>query len=304
MESGHWFHTQAEVDVCTGWDGYTLTLPRNIEVPLAVNIDGSPLYFRGRLFQYHVNKGGVYNTVDWCWDDRGFVATQMDIRQPSQLVAVAETDADIGKSIRVVGTNQWNRDLRTQLPDGTGVDGLVVQIHSQSDFQYGTIAPDGNTIQTRSAAISPFTEFVSSTPHQLSSGEAATLSVVSGTVPTGITASDQYYVGVVNPTTIQLYTDPLYAQEGTYPIELTSIAGAGTLALTDTRTANPVTSVKLGAAPIVSLDQGNEVVFKGSPLPSPLIAGGHVFCQRTRFRQTCKFLHHFRMLRQAQTQFT
>ncbi len=127
MESGHWFHTQAEVDVCTGWDGYTLTLPRNIEVPLAVNIDGSPLYFRGRLFQYHVNKGGVYNTVDWCWDDRGFVATQMDIRQPSQLVAVAETDADIGKSIRVVGTNQWNRDLRTQLPDGTGVDGLVVR---------------------------------------------------------------------------------------------------------------------------------------------------------------------------------
>ena len=39
MESGHYFHTNQEVDVCTGWDGQTITLPRGIEVPLGVNVD-------------------------------------------------------------------------------------------------------------------------------------------------------------------------------------------------------------------------------------------------------------------------
>ena len=273
MESGHWFHTQAEVDVCTGWDGCTITLPRGIEVPLAVNIDGSPLYFRGRLFQYNVNKGGMYNTVGWCWDDRGFVATQMDIRQPAQVIAVAESDADVGKTLRLVGTDSNNRELRTQLPDGTGVDGLLVQVHSQSDFQLGTIVPDGNTVVTRDVAITPFNEFSSSSPHNLSSGQAMVLSSATGTVPTGLTVSDQYYVGVVNPTTIQLYNDPLYAKNGEYPIDLTSIAGAGTLTLTDQRNASLVTAVQLATAPTVSLSSGNEVVFFGSPLPAPLTAG-------------------------------
>ena len=42
MESGHWTHSVADVDVCTGWDKCSVTLPRGIDVPLAVNIDGSP----------------------------------------------------------------------------------------------------------------------------------------------------------------------------------------------------------------------------------------------------------------------
>lgn len=273
MESGHWFHTNREVDVCTGWDGVTVTLPRDIEVPLAVNIDGSPTYFRGRLFQYHVNKGGMYNTVEWAWDDRGMVATQMDIRQPTQVIAVAETDADIGATLRLIGTDNNNRDLRTQYPDGTNVDGLIIPINSLSDFNRGSITPPGNTVVTRDVAISPFNKFVSSTPHQFSSGQTVILKTLTGTTPIGITDSNQYYVGVVNPTTIQIYEDPLYAQKGEYPINLTSIAGAGTLSFTDQRDANPVTSINFSSAPIIPISQGNEVVFSGSPLPTPLVEG-------------------------------
>ena len=171
MESGHHFHTNAEVDVCTGWDGMTLTLPRGIEVPLAVNVDGSPTYFRGRLFQYHVNKGGMYNPVSWAWDDRGFVSTMMDIREPAQLVAVAEHEADANVKIRVIGTNEDNRDLRTQTEDGQVLDGLLVQVHAQSDFPLGTIEPDGVTIQTRTVAVSPLLTFTSEMPHQFVTGE-------------------------------------------------------------------------------------------------------------------------------------
>ena len=277
MESGHWFHTNREVDVCTGWDGVTVTLPRDVEVPLAINIDGSPTYFRGRLFQYHVNKGGVYNTVDWAWDDRGAVATQMDIRQPSQVIAVAESDADVGGTIRIIGTDQWNRDLRSQTQNGVGVDGLTIPIHSISDFAMGSIAPDGNTIATREVAVSPINEFTSATPHQLDSGQGMVLSTVSGTTPTGITDSNQYFVGVVNPTTIQLYNDPLYAQSGQYPISLSSIVGSGTLRLTDSRVASVVTSIELSDTPSISLSVGNPISFSGAILPSPLISGATYF---------------------------
>jgi hypothetical protein len=273
MESGHWFHTTREVDVCTGWDGFTVTLPKDIEVPLAVNVDGSPLYFRGKLFQYHVNQGGRFESVNWAWDDRGFVATQMDIRQPAQVIAVAESEADVGATLRLVGTNQWNRDLRGQTPDGTGVDGLIIPIHSMSDFTRGTIIPDGNTIVSREVAVTPITKFVSTTPHQLDSGQGMILSTVTGTTPTGITNSNQYYVGVVNPTTIQLYQDPLYAKSGTYPIALSNITNAGTLRLTDQRTAKLVTSVELEEVPIVSVSIGNPVTFEGAILPSPLVEG-------------------------------
>jgi hypothetical protein len=279
MQSGHWFHTNAEVDVCTGWDAQTITLPRNIEVPLGVNVDGSPTYFRGRLFQYHVNKGGMYNPVGWAWDDRGMVATQMDIRQPSQLVAVAEHEADAGKIIRVIGTDSNNRDLRSQMDDGTGVDGLLVPIHAQSDFPYGTIQPDGVTISTRTSSIEPLTQFESATAHQLTSGPSATLSVTSGSTPVDLTVGAEYYLGVIDDVTIQLHQSELDAIYGQNPIQLQSIVGcnADAITLTDARQAQLLTALDLGTAPSIVIDSPNEVNFYqvniSTPLPSPLKLG-------------------------------
>lgn len=279
MQSGHWFSTSAEVDVCTGWDKQTITLPRNIEVPLGVNVDGSPTYFRGRLFQYHVNKGGMYNPVGWAWDDRGMVATQMDIRQPAQLVAVAEHEADAGKVIRVIGTDSNNRDLRSQMDDGTGVDGLLVPIHAQSDFPYGTIQPDGVTITTRTSAIEPLTKFESSQAHQLTSGPSATLEITSGSTPVDLTVGSEYYIGVVDDTTIQLHQSELDAIYGSNPIKLQSVVGAGanTVRLTDSRQAQLQTVVNLTSNPPIVIDNPNEVNFyqinSGTPLPSPLKEG-------------------------------
>jgi hypothetical protein len=286
MESGHYFHTNQEVDVCTGWDGQTITLPRGIEVPLGVNVDGSPTYFRGRLFQYHVNKGGMYNPVDWAWDDRGFVATVMDIRQPSQLVAVSEHSADAGGQIRVIGTDSNNRELRTQMPDGTTVDGILIPIHAQADFAYGSIEPDGVTIQTRSTAVSPLTKFVATTAHQLQSGQSAVLSLGSGTMPSFIYAGQTYYIGVDDTLTIQLYQNSIDAKAGTNPIFLQSILNSGTIKLTDSRTSNLLTAVNLQSTPTIAIDSPNEFTFSvGSGagfapyLPSPLIAGATYFGQ-------------------------
>jgi hypothetical protein len=286
MESGHYFHTQQEVDVCTGWDGQTITLPRGIEVPLGVNIDGSPMYFRGRLFQYHINKGGMYNSVSWAWDDRGFVSTIMDIRQPSQLIAVAEHSADAGGQIRVIGTDGNNRELRTQYPDGTSVDGILVPIHAQSDFPYGTIEPDGVTIQSRSVAVTPISQFLSATAHQLSSGQGAVLSLNSGTMPSILVAGNTYFIGVDDDLTIKLYQTSLDAKAGTNFITLQSIIGAGQVKLTDSRVTNLLTAVNLQSVPPITIDSPNPLTFSvgagagfAPALPSPLVEGSTYFAQ-------------------------
>lgn len=271
MESGHWTHSVADVDVCTGWDKCSITLPRGIDVPLAVNIDGSPTYFRNRLFQYHVNKGGMFSSVEWAWDDRGYAATLMDIIQPSQLVAVAEMENDVGKTIRVLGKDQNNRTLRTQLANGTGVDGVLVPIHSQSDFAYGVITPDDATVKTRSVAITPINLFKSSAAHGLSSGQGMGVTAASGTIPVALENGQTYYIGVIDAFTVQLFNDPLNAQALQYPIDLQSIVGAGNLTFKDSRESQVVTALELSSAPSFTLDTANQITFPtGQSLPSPL----------------------------------
>ena len=284
MESGHYFHTNAEVDVCTGWDGQTITLPRGIEVPLAVNVDGSPSYFRGRLFQYHVNKGGMYSPVSWAWDDRGFVATLMDIKLPSQLIAVAEHQSDVGKTLRILGNDSNNRPLRSTAADGTPVDGLIIPIHSRSDFPFGTIQPDGVTISTRSASITPISELQSSTAHNFQSGQSVAFTSNSGTIPTGLSSGQTYYVGVVNSLVVQLYQNALDAQNANNPISFSSIVGSTTngLKLTDARTTQLLTAINLQAIPTISITSANEVTFSlgsATALPSPLVASQVYFAQ-------------------------
>jgi hypothetical protein len=274
MESGHWMQSTADVDVCTGWDGYTIALPRGIDVPLAVNVDGSPVYFRNRLFQYHVNKGGKFNTVEWAWDDRGYVATLMEIVKPSQLVAVAESENDVGKIIRLTGTDANNRDLRSQLKDGTGVDGLLIPIHSQSDFAYGTITSDDVTIRTREVAVSPINKFASTTPHTLDSGQGMAITAISGTIPVPLSNGKTYYIGVLDALTIQIHTDSLNAQEGNYPISLQSIVGAGPLKFLDSRTSFVVTALQFASAPTIGITSANPITFpSGQSLPIGIRSG-------------------------------
>jgi len=279
MESGHWMHSTAEVDVCTGWDGCSIALPRGVSVPLAVNVDGSPTYFRNRLFQYHVNKGGKYNPVEWAWDDRGYVATLMEVIQPSELVAIAESSNDVGKVLRIIGTDNLNRDIRSQLPDGTGVDGLLVPINSISDFPYGTIVPSDSKVNTREVSISPIQLFKSATAHQLNSGQGMSVTPIpiSGTIPIPLSSGKTYYIGVVDALTIKIYNDSLNAQAGDYPISLQSIVGADPLEFLDQRASRVVTALRFATAPTIGISSANPIVFPAQTLPAPLKSGTTYF---------------------------
>jgi hypothetical protein len=213
----------------------------------------------------------MFNSVEWAWDDRGYVATLMDIIQPSQLVAVAELENDVGKTIRVLGNDQNNRTLRSQLANGTGVDGLLIPIHSQSDFAYGTIAPDDATVKTRSVAITPINLFTSATAHGLSSGQGMSVTAATGTIPVALENGQTYYIGVIDAFTVQLFNDPLNAQALQYPINLQSIVGAGNLEFKDSRESQVATALELASAPAFTLDTANQITFPtGQSLPSPL----------------------------------
>jgi hypothetical protein len=280
MESGHWTHSTAEVDVCTGWDGCSIALPRGVSVPLAVNLDGSPVYFRNRLFQYHVNAGGKYNPVEWAWDDRGYVATLMEIIQPSEVIAIAESSNDVGKTLRIVGTNENNLPIRSQLPDGTGVDGLLVPINSISDFPYGTIVPSESKIVTREVSIKPIQEFKSATAHTLNSGQGMTITPISGTIPVALSEGKTYYIGVIDAVTIKIFNDSLNAQAGDYPISLQSIVNSGPLEFLDQRASQVVTALRFDEEepPTIGISSANPIVFPtGQTLPAPLKSGTTYF---------------------------
>lgn len=283
MQAGHYFHLNSEVDICTGWDGMTVTLPRGIEVPLAVNMDGSPSYFRGRLFQYSVNKGGMYNPVPWAWDDRGMVATQMDIRQPSQLIAVAENEGDAGKVIRVIGTDANNRDLRAQLDNGTGVDGALIRVRALSEFPYGTILPDGLTINTRSASADPLYIFQSDNgAHQFQSGQSVVLRFSDETIPPELSQGQRYYVGVIDETKFSLHQNELDAIGGVNPILLTKISATGSFDFADSRKISPYSGLRT-QIPVVEIDTPNSVTFSkfnSFELPSPLVENAVYFVRQ------------------------
>jgi len=276
MESGHWSHSTAEVDICTGWDGCSVVLPRGVDTPLAINVDGSPVYFRNRLFQYHVNKGGMFSPVQWAWDDRGFTATAMEIIQPSQLIAIAEVENDVGKIIRVLGTNDGNVPLRSQLENGTGVDGLLVPIHSQKDFPLGVILPDEQRIESRSVAIDPLTKFTTATPHQLNSGQGVNITNLTGTIPVPLSNGQVLYVGVIDAVTIQLFNDQNNAKNGDYPLKLQSIVNSGTLKIKDSKPSNVVTALRFpdlpANEPSLPITTANPIAFpQGQTLPPPLL---------------------------------
>jgi hypothetical protein len=276
MESGHWSHSTAEVDICTGWDGCSIVLPRGVDTPLAINVDGSPVYFRNRLFQYHVNKGGMFSPVEWAWDDRGFTATAMEIIQPSQLIAIAEVENDVGKVIRVLGTNDGNIPLRSQLENGVGVDGLLVPINSVNDYPLGVILPPNQTLETRSVAIDPITRFTTTTPHQLDSGQGFNIASFTGTIPVPLSSGQVIYIGVIDAVTIQLFSDQNNAKGGNFPIELQSIINSGTLTIRDSKPSNVITALRFpdlpANEPSLPITTANPVAFpEGQTLPPPLL---------------------------------
>ncbi len=124
------------VDLCV--DGQCVTLPREVETVLAVNIGGRPALGRDELFSFHLNGPGDFgSTCSYTWENVGAFPTYRDLRCPAKLVAFLDRPEDEGQSLRVYGFDEQNRPLRTQ-ENGVWRDGYLVPTI------YGYALPDVN----------------------------------------------------------------------------------------------------------------------------------------------------------------
>jgi hypothetical protein len=104
-----------------------VSLPREVETVIGVNIGGQPVAGFNALFEFHLNGPGSLRTVcEWKWMDQGnFHCTYRDLQQPAQLVAYLQFDDDNGKQLIVYGYDRDGKVLRRQV-NGQWVNGYQV----------------------------------------------------------------------------------------------------------------------------------------------------------------------------------
>lgn len=125
------------VDILTDQYNY-VTLPRYVDVPISVNINGHPTVFRNRWFQFHLNGPGECTTcLNWTWEDASEVVTLRDVPYTIKLLALPDLPLDDEKVIWIYGFYQGKR-IQSQDTEGKNVDGFPL------------------TIRTDESGISPF----------------------------------------------------------------------------------------------------------------------------------------------------
>jgi hypothetical protein len=114
------------LDICTS-GGSCVTLPREVETVLAVNIGGKPTLGLSSLFNFHLNgPGDCTCACNWTWQDQGgWHSTYRDLTEGHKLVGYVSTSSDNGKALIVYGFDTAGNKLRRQV-GGVWLDGYQV----------------------------------------------------------------------------------------------------------------------------------------------------------------------------------
>lgn len=110
---GDWDPLITYLDICV--QDRCISLPPEIEVPLAINVGGRPARARSQWFEFHLNGPGTEccGTCDWVWDDRSDVPVIQEIVNPSQIVAYTQVQDDNNAVIRLYGDDINDLPIRT-----------------------------------------------------------------------------------------------------------------------------------------------------------------------------------------------
>jgi hypothetical protein len=114
---------EMDICVCNG----CVTLPAEVETPLAINQGGFPTLIRDEWFQYHINGSGSHGWSDWSYSDHlGFVSTFRDPSGPVKVVAEIESARDSQAKVRVFGWDVDGKRIYTPNASGALEDGFLV----------------------------------------------------------------------------------------------------------------------------------------------------------------------------------
>lgn len=128
---GEWEPLMAYLD--TTATGRVVSLPIEVETPLAVSLNGKPATGRDKLFEFHVNGPGEdWDESDWRWQDGFRHATLVD-PDPAELETVGaySTDStDTGGYITIFGLDEHGNPLRTETAPDIFEPGLILSLES------------------------------------------------------------------------------------------------------------------------------------------------------------------------------
>lgn len=133
---------RAELDImtcgCSCADGSTclksccgkqcITMPREVETIIAINIGCNPALGYGELFSFHQNAGNQCCKSDcgYSWFDQGgWHSTHRDIITPANLVVFTSTADDDGRQFIVYGYDEHGDILRHQV-NGEWKNGILI----------------------------------------------------------------------------------------------------------------------------------------------------------------------------------
>lgn len=286
-QKGNWELLVGYVDICANADGKTITLPREIDTPLAVNVGGRPQIFRNRWYEFHFNGAGSFRETTWNWDDKGFSPVIMDIIHPSTLVAIADLKVDLDTLLRIYGYDNYGRWIRSQDPDGLWHDGYDLPVNLSTDFPGGIIQPNTERLFRRNWSVSSITSFESSVPHDLATGAPVVLALITAPMPAPLVAGTTYYARAIDSTHVSLHTTQNGALTNTQIVELTTANTASVISLTDLRSVAVQTQFLSSTAH--KLKTGMLVEFTATTFPSPIIANTNYVA---RVIDTTKFTVH------------
>ena len=114
-----------------------VTLPREVQTVLAVNIAGQPAPGFGQTFGFHINgRGDCGGSCQWSWMDGGaWHSVYRDLITPAKLVVFTNTPEDNNKQFIVLGYDSNGNVLRRQ-ENGEWKNGLALPM------VYGVAVPE------------------------------------------------------------------------------------------------------------------------------------------------------------------
>lgn len=106
-----------------------VTLPPEIETPIAISYGRWPAMPRGQLFRFHLNGPGDRNTCSpgRFWEDANDAVTYRELCEPRAVQVVACNSADVGQIVWFYGYDENRNPIRTEV-EGEWFDGYPVTV--------------------------------------------------------------------------------------------------------------------------------------------------------------------------------